>query len=209
MRNPFSLLVVDVSEGLEEALKAQERGYFIDMDYSGPGRYVRGNLSDPPLLKIQYPHGSVRAGLDAIIDTARIAHERGVPTYAVHYYYDGWTDGEEQTCHSLQPYIHEANRYEKYSLSAFTRRSFATRLAAEGCKHLMVIGYDRDDCVLETIRDAVERGITVVTSELCMLTQNRYNRQESSLAYFRKNTVFLEKLPDVWNYIVQATDQTV
>ena len=65
----------------------------------------------------------------------------------------------------------------------------------------MVIGYDRDDCVMATIRDAVERGITVVTSEHCMLTTNRDNRRDASLAYFKENTVFLETLVDVWNYI--------
>jgi hypothetical protein len=200
---PLSLLVVDVSEDWEEVAKAYERGYFIDWDDIAPGRYVRGNLDVKSILSIQYPHGSVRAGFDAIIDTVRIAHQWGVPIYAVEYSAEN-TYGEKQTCFSLQPYIQEANRYRKYALSAFSC-ALADRLKSEGCQHLMIIGYDRDACVMETIRDAVERGITVVTSEHCMLTQNMYNRRTHSLAYFKKHTIFRKTLPDVWNYVRNAT----
>ena len=208
MTKPLSLLVVDVSEDWEEVLKAQERGYFIEWDYMYPGKYEHRDLYKESLLTIKYPHGSVRAGFNAIIDTVRIAHERNVPTYAVEFT-DNNSDGEEQTCFSLQPYIQKANRYRKRSVSAFDSKycKLADKIKAEDCQHLMVIGYDRDDCVMETIKDAVERGITVVTSEHCMLTQDRDNRRESSLTYFRKNTIFLETLLDVWNYILSATDK--
>ena len=199
MGEPLSLLVVDVSEDWEEVLKAQERGYEIDFDNKWPGSYLRNSLDPNRLMKLHYPHGSVRAGFNAVIDTTRIAHQLSIPIYAAEYY-DGWTDGEEQTCFSLQWYIPKVNRYEKGQLSAF-RSSLAERLKTENCQHLMVIGYDRDDCVMATIRDAVERGITVVTSEHCMLTTNRDNRRDASLAYFKENTVFLETLVDVRNYI--------
>ncbi len=207
MSHPLSLLVVDVSEDLEEVLKGQERGYLIDWECMAPWGYVRSKQDANKLLTIQYPHGSVRAGLNAIIDTTRIANERKVPTYAVHLY-TGNSDGEEQTCFSLQQYIPKENQYEKGTNSAFRCR-LADRLKADGCQHLMVLGYDRDFCVLETVKDAVLRGITVVTSEQCMLTKNLYDKRESSLAYFREHTVFLETLVDVWNYICKATAKPV
>lgn len=205
MDDSLSLLVVDVSEDWEEVLKSQERGYVVDWDHKTP--YVHCNLDPNELMRIHYPHGSVRAGFNAIIDTARIAHQLHVPSYGAEYY-DGWSDGEEQVCFSLQQYIPKENRYEKGGLSAF-HSGLVGRLKAENCQHLMVIGYDRDDCVMETIKDAVERGIKVVTSEQCMLTTNKYNRRDASLEYYRKNTVFLETLLDVWNYIYNSVVKPV
>lgn len=201
MIHSLSLLVVDISEAWEEEIKRIERGYDIDWE-PWLGKYQQRGGCMTSHLAIHYPHGSVRAGLNAIVDTARIAAERGIPSYAVHYY-TGNSDGEEQTCFSLQPYIPENNRYEKQTLSAF-HCPLADRLVGEGCRHLVVIGYDRDDCVMETIKDAVARGITVVTSEHCMLTRDADDRRVNSLEYFRKNTVFLETLVDVWNYIRHA-----
>lgn len=203
MDQPLSLLVVDVSEDWEELLKAHERGFFIDWEPVMPGCYQVSRLSVGEVpLEISYPHGSVRAGFNAIIDTVRIAAASGIPIYAVHLY-DGWSDGEEQTCHSLQPYIPKGNQYEKRSFSAFNEQycDLAKRLRTDGVEHLMVVGYDRDDCVLETVKDAVSRGITVVASEHCMLTADRYDRRQESLAYYRQHTVFLESLVDVWNFL--------
>lgn len=203
MNKPLSLLVVDVSEDWEETLKAHERGHFIDWSIFYPGKYERGKLqpADVP-LSIKYPHGTVRAGFNAIIDTTRLAQFYGITRYAVHLY-TGWSDGEEQTCHSLQPYIAAGDQYEKHGLSAFGC-PLAGRLEADKCEHLLVIGYDRDACVLATIKDAVERGIKVVTSEHCMLTADCPGLREKSLAYIRENTVFLESLVDVWNYLREA-----
>ena len=67
---------------------------------------------------------------------------------------------------------------------------------------MVIIGYDRDYCVLETIKDAVARGIKVVTSEHAMLTTNKCwsSTREQSLEYYRKNTLFLENLVDLYNY---------
>lgn len=199
--DPISLLVVDVSESWEEALKSQERGYFVNFDNFSPGgRYTRSKTDVNLVMSlIFYPHGTVRAGINAIIDTTRIAHLAGVPTYAAEYY-TGDTDGEERTCCGLQPYIPKANRYEKRKFSAFTD-DFATRLRADNCRHLMIIGYDRDYCVMETIKDALYNGITVVTSELCMLTQNRPGKRNQSLAFFKENTIYLKTLEEVWNYL--------
>src|SRR3989344_9084805 len=117
MADQLSLLVVDVSEDWEEVLKAQERGYTIDWQHRGGG-YVKGKLDPNELMILQYPHGLVRAGFNAITDTARIAHQKlHVPIYAAEYSREG-TDGEEQVCFSLQQYIPKENRYEKSGLSA-------------------------------------------------------------------------------------------
>ncbi len=203
MAAPLSLLIVDVSEDWEELLKAHERGHFIDWDATHPGKHGPGRLkpADVPLA-ITYPHGTVRAGFNAIVDTVRLAQLYGIPRYAVHLY-TGWSDGEERTCHSLQPYVPAENQYEKHGLSAVGCQ-LADRLEAAQCGHLLIIGYDRDACVLATIKDAVERGIRVVTSEHCMLTADCPGLRERSLAYIRENTVFLESLVDVWNCLLEA-----
>lgn len=200
----LSLLIVDMSEDWEEVLKAQERGYFIEWRYLEGGGYERGRLDPEGLLAIRYPHGSVRAGFNAVIDTARLAGRYGLPVYAVEYERPD-SDGEERTCPSLQPHVPEANRYPKRDLSAFDC-GLAERLEADGCRRLLVMGYDRDDCVLATVRDAVARGLAVVTSEHCMLTTDRDGRREASLAYFRERTSHLESLIDVWNLIVASDD---
>lgn len=201
----LSLLVVDVSDGWEDELKNHERGYSLEWDYIGGGRWKLSDFPPYPDM-IEYPHGSVRAGLNAIIDTVRLARNLNRTVYSAELY-DGFSDGEESTCSSLQPYIPKKNQFEKWGYSTFGSKDFVSRIESDNCEHLMVLGYDRDYCVLETIKDAVKRGIEVVTSEHIMLTKASKLKtepekiRERSLSYFRANTVFLESLVDVWNYL--------
>ncbi|MFH1064775.1 MAG: isochorismatase family protein [Candidatus Woesearchaeota archaeon] len=203
MPNDLSLLVIDISEDWEEVLKAHERGHFIEWDHN-KGIWSKDSKLSPSNvpLNIQYPHGSTRAGFDAIIDTVRIAHSRDHTIYASSFY-NSQTDGEEQPCHSINPYIPQQNRFDKHTYSAFGSGDLATRLKEDGCRHLMVIGYDRDCCVLETVKDAVTQGIQIVTSEHVMLTTDRYDLREGSLAYLKENTIFLDDLESVWNYLIR------
>jgi len=196
----LSLLVVDVCDGWEDVLKNHERGYSLEWDCLSGGRWKLSYFFGP--LGIEYLHGSVRAGFNAIIDTVRIARDLGRTVYSAELY-DGFSDGEEATCSSLQPYIPEKNRFEKRGYSAFGSKDFVSRMESDNCRHLMVLGYDCDCCVLETIKDAVRRGIEVVTSEHIMLTASRHLnlRREETLRYMRANTTFLESLVDVWNYL--------
>lgn len=200
---PLSLLVVDISNNWEEELKAQERGYLIDWDYT-EGKYKVADWWKPHHRPLQYPYGSPRAGLDVIIDTVRIAHERGIIVYSVDKL-DQWSDGDEDVCYSLQPYIPKGNRYFKYGYSAFSCPELAERLQKDKSEQLLIIGYDRDCCVLESVKDAVSRGIKVVTSEHCMLTIDLYKGREASLAYYKEHTVYLDPLTAVWNYIRNIT----
>lgn len=199
---PLSLLVVDISIAWEEEFKAQERGYFIDQSF--PGReYKLADWWKPHHRPIQYPYGSTRAGLDAIIDTVRIAHEYRVPIYSVN---DLDPSNEnEDLCYSLQPYIPKKNRYFKYGYSAFLRSELAANFHKEKSEHLLIIGYDRDCCVLESVKDAVSREIKVATSEHCMLTANLNNDREGSLAFYRERTIYLDSVFAVWNFIRNTT----
>lgn len=201
MEEKCSLLVVDISEDWEEVLKAHERGFFIEWDYV-KGQWKEGILTDLTKvpLTIKYSHGSVRAGFNAIIDTINFAHLRGHTIYAA-CLDDGRCDGDEQPCKSILPYIPKENIFRKTTESAFKSGKLEARIAEDECKHLMVLGYDRDYCVLKTVQDAVARGIKVVTSEHIMLTQDSQNSREQSITYFRQNTVFLESLVAVWNYL--------
>lgn len=199
MSDKLSLLVVDISESLEDCLKANERGYSIDMNCCS-GLWVRSPHGQMVVqTEIIYLHGSLRAGFNAIIDTACFAYTRGKTVYAA-YFYDGWSDGEEQPCKSLLPYVKKEHIFEKRTYSAFQSGNLASHLEKDECKHLMILGYDRDCCVFQTTKDAVKRGIKVVTCEQLMLTQDKGKRSES-LNFFKKNTLFLESVVDAWNYI--------
>lgn len=208
MDKPLSLLIVDVSNSWEDWIKNHERGYWIDDQYWKQNRFIREALTPDP-LEIRYPHGTARAGLNAIVDTAKLVHRSGLTAYAVDMS-SQWCDDELAPCDSLKPYVPKKNWYEKRSYSAFNAQHCALpgRIESDKCEHLLVIGYDRDVCVLETVKDAVARGIRVVTSDHCMLTLDRDDRRDASLAYFREHTTHLETLTDVWNYIhVASTTQ--
>lgn len=199
MKKDLSVLVVDVSEDWEEVLKAHERGYFIDWD----NKWARSETTIKKVpLDIHYPHGSVRTGFNAIVDTVRIASWKGHTIYGVGHQ-DGFSDGEHMPCHSLQPYITEENMFEKCYFNAFESKKFADKISKDGCDHLLVLGYDRDSCVLATVKGAVSKGITVVTSEHVMLTMDLDFRRDESLRYYKENTRFLDNLVDVWNYLCE------
>lgn len=197
MTNNLSLLVVDMFDSIETQLKDIERGYLIENDF--------GLFEAKPSIKesviIEYPYGTERAGFNAIIDTVRLAYERKYTIYDT-YLYDGWSDGEEFPCASLVPYIPKENIFEKHGYDAFGARKLSERLKADNVKNLMILGYDRDCCVLETTKGAIKNGINVITSEHIMLTRNKDNPREKSLEFYRANTTFLESLVDVWNYLL-------
>ncbi|GEM_PF-5010957 len=200
MPHKLALLVVDICEGLEDLLKSNERGYSIDFDYVR-GCWVRSPQAEMAVQsEIIYPYGSLRAGFNAIIDTASIACKKGKKVYAS-YFYTGWTDGEEQPAQSLMHCVNKEDTFEKTTYSAFQSGKLALRLKKDECKHLLILGYDRDCCVLATAKDAVNNGIKVVTCEQLMLTANKGNKKDISLDYFKKNTVFLESVVDALNYI--------
>jgi isochorismate hydrolase len=203
---PLSVLVIDVCEGWEEELKAHERGFFIDCNYLGIEKYEVAEWWNPEKVphKLQYPYGSARAGFDAIVDTIRIAHEHKIPIYSV-VKLGQWSDGDEDICNALKPYIAKENRFLKYGFSAFSCAELADRLQKEVDGELLVVGYDRDCCVLDTIKDAVARGMRAVTSEQCMLTMNTTGSRESSLSFYKERTKYLDSLVAVWNFIVQTT----
>ncbi|MBI5004141.1 isochorismatase family protein [Candidatus Kaiserbacteria bacterium] len=202
-RVPFAVLVVDVSEDWEEVVKDHERGYAIDFENFGSGGYKATGLTS---LDIEYPHGSVRAGFNAIIDTVRIAYKLKIPTFAVHTT-DEWSDGDEVTCESLQSYIPKEHQAYKGDFSAFVDpcrfegEGIAAKIERVRPEHLMILGYDRDHCVLATVKDAVARGYKVVTSEHCMLTKADSTRRDETLAYYREHTQHIEALSEVWNYL--------
>lgn len=204
MTAALSVLIVDVSEAWEEELKAHERGYYCHFDHF-TGQYGKGAiLPETAELELAYPHGSLRAGFNAIIDVAALAHHLGIPRYAVHLY-DSWSDGDYRTCQSLQPYVPRRNQYEKHRHNAFDNKKFAKRMATDEVRRLFVLGYDRDWCVLETIRGALAAGIEVATSEQCLLTKNLCNRREQSLEYLRKHTTYLETLADAMNFLTASS----
>lgn len=198
----LSLLVVDISSNWEEELKAQERGYFIDWDYFKE-EYELANGWKPYHRSLKYPYGSTRAGIDAVVDTARVAHESGIKIYCVDTL-DQWSDGDDDVCYSLQQYIPKENRYFKYDHSAFSCKELAERLEQDRSGQLLIIGYDRDCCLLETVKDAISRGMKVATSEHCMLTIDLNKDRDKSLAYYKEHTTYIESLIDVWNFIIRT-----
>jgi nicotinamidase-related amidase len=202
----LAVLVIDVSENWEETLKAHERGAYIEWDYHG--KYVKDvELLQKVRLDLEYPHGSIRAGFNALIDTVRIAYECKIPIYAVHTQ-DGWGD-DYTTALSLKPYILSENESSKADFSAFTsfdlnqEDQVAFKLKQASFTHLLIIGYDRDHCVLKSVQDAVSLGYTVITSEHCMLTRPDSRNRDESMEFYRQHTQHIESLEEVWNFIVE------
>ena len=204
----LAVLVVDMSTDWEETLKAHERGAYIEWHYSGSYKRDVELVKKVP-LKLEYPHGSVRAGFNAIIDTVRIAHELKIPIYAVHTQ-DGWSD-DFGTALSMQPYIPEERQSDKAGFSAFTdfdlsnEERVAYMLKKAEFTHLLILGYDRDCCVLKSAQDAVKLGYTVLTSEYCMLTKQGSTQRDTSMTFYRENTQYLEALEDVWNFLLKTS----
>ena len=195
-QNNLSLLVVDM--WWEKAIKDRERGftiYFNDIS----NKYEEENNSLHP-RGLEYPHGTLHAGLDAIHDVVRMAHLLEKEIYGV-VSDNGYSTPEALLDDSLHPYISKENLFMKGDYSAFHSRDLSKRLEENNTNYLMVVGFDRDVCVLETIKGAITNGIKVVTSEHLMLTNNYHRRREKSLAYYRENTTFLESLVDVWNFL--------
>ena len=127
----------------------------------------------------------------------RIAHETGKTNYAL------IEPNEENVCNSIQPYIHKKNIFIKKDPTGFGSDDLRKKILEEECTHLMVLGYDRDDFVLDAIKDALESDVEVVTSEEIMLTSDLGDRRRKSLKFFRGNTAYLENLVDVFNYILE------
>lgn len=203
----LAVLVIDVSENWEETLKAHERGAYIEWDHFG--KYVRdAELLKKVPLDLEYPHGSVRAGFNAIIDTVRVAHQLGIPIYAVHTQ-DGWSD-DVHTALSMQPYIPKEHQSDKAGFSAFTdfdlsnEGRVAHMLKRAGFTHLLILGYDRDCCVRKSVQDAIQLGYTVITSEHCMLTKQGSTQRDASMSFYRQNTQHIETLEGVWNFLLTS-----
>ena len=191
----ISLLVVDM--WWEEEIKNRERGFAICFNEMSK-QYEKMECQQYP-QRLQYPTGTLHAGLDAIHDVVRKAHLLGKKIYGV-VNDDGYSPPDELLDKSLHPYIPKEHFFMKNSYSAFNSKPLITRLEEDAVDYLLIVGFDRDCCVLSTIQDAVKKGITIVTSETLMLTCNVKDRN-IALDYCRKNTIYLESLVEVLNVL--------
>ncbi|MDO8511588.1 MAG: isochorismatase family protein [Nanoarchaeota archaeon] len=191
----FSLLVVDM--WWEEEIKDRERGFTITFDDSHR-KYGQRKPSNYP-SSLRYPSGTLHAGLDAIHDVVRTAHFLKKPIYGV-VSDDGYSLAEELLDKSLHPYISKEHLFMKHGYSAFTSKSLTQRLEEDKVARLMIMGFDRDWCVLETIKSVLEQGIEVITSETLMLTSGLTDG-DIARHYCRNNTTYLESLVDVYNHL--------
>lgn len=191
----FSLLIVDM--WWEEEIKARERGFAVH--FNGFSRIYEQQEYQTYLPSLQYPFGTLHAGLDAIHDVVRMAHLLKKQIYGV-VSWDSCSPPEEVLDKSLHPYVLRQNLFMKSGYSAFSSKDLTKRLEEDKVTRLMIMSFDRDCCVLETIRDAVTQGIEVITGEVLMLTCNRKDRK-IALDFYRQNTTYLESLVDVFNYL--------
>lgn len=194
--NDFSLLVVDM--WWEQEIKDRERGFVIHVNGFYPGKYEKRDCQNNP-RELQYPHGTLHAGLDTIHDVVRMAHLLRKNIYGV-VSDDGYSPADELLDKSLHPYISKDNLFMKKGYNAFDSKNLVKRLEEDDTSRLMVVGFDRDVCIPDTIKGAIDNGIEVITSEVLMLTCDRGDR-DKALEYFRKNTTYLDSLVDVWNFL--------
>lgn len=95
--------------------------------------------------------------------------------------------------------------YEIYKTgpSPFNVKGFKEDLIKQGIDTLFILGFNRDACVKDTIRDAIKAGFNVVTSETLMFGYKDSESREDSLAYFRntKGITYLETADRVVEYL--------
>jgi len=200
----LAVVVVDVSVVWEQAIVALSRGGEYERDEDGTWR-ERSHV-DYLSHEIKYRYGGARRGLDAMADVLLHAAKLGIPRYAVSYF-DEWAQGDDRLAYCLQPFVPKRNRVWKYDSSAFgcERGNLERVLRRDGpFSRLLLMGYDRDFCLLDTARDAVARGYGIISSERLMLSLEKNKQREASLDFYQGNTTFLETIPDVLNLLQEA-----
>lgn len=188
-------LVVDMSQVWEEALLSAERGYDVVTHEDGSQHKA---TPDFIAKEMKYRYGNVRDGFRAIAKLLEAARARDIAAHSVNLR-DEYALGDDRLCDYFRPLVPKANRHWKNEFAAFECDGcdLGWRLQKDDVGTLFVAGYDRDYCLLDTVRSAVDRGYRVVTCEQLMLSVERGRLRDGSLDYYRRRTVFKDALEDV------------
>lgn len=141
-----------------------------------------------------YEYGTVSEGFERIRQVLDAATELGYSIYATVY-------GDNTLDSRVASYAKQIIKKPEHS--AFKETQLGKLLKVENSKELLVFGFNRDACVIETVKDAVRSGYKVITSEELMFAIEFYSGRFKSLDYYRneKNVLFLDKYTDVLDYM--------
>ena len=152
---------------------------------------------------LHYEFGRPRDGkrkLRRVLDAAQASN---IPIMAFQYSPQGLAPDPLDKL--VYDYVPRGEIATKGEYDAFVNTGLAERLQQAGVDAVLVAGFDRDHCVLQTAKGALEWGFKVLASEHLMFTTIPWPRESCrrlwSLAYFRENTTYFDSLSDLISYL--------
>lgn len=141
-----------------------------------------------------YPPELVTDSIDEFLQSAQTFE---YPIYATQHTKE---DRRDQINNRLLQYISNPLINKRHE-GAFTGTILDKTLNEKRISELFILGYHRDHCVYETIKEAIDRQYDVSTCKRLLLTSNKkYDRVESK-KFIMENTNFLETLEDAFKYL--------
>jgi len=135
--------------------------------------------------------------IDQVLEAANAV---GVPIFATRY--DGL-----KIVRKVQSYAGHHEVIDKSERDAFINTDLEDRLQQKEIDTLVVIGYDRDICILNTIKTARRKGYNVITSEALMFAEGsriaraaRGQSRKKSMDFIRSNTLYCDDVDGIFAY---------
>jgi len=161
-------------------------------------------LEDDPV--ICYEQGTVEEGMAAMEEVLKAAQAKGVPIYGVDYAPQG---NKTPLSARFRGYVPDDHYFTKGIPNAFfggTRadgKLLRTVMNEDATTEVILIGFDRDDCILETAVGGTVEEYRVITSEALMLSRNNKSHvfRPISLNWLRGSTTYHETAEEVLDYL--------
>ncbi len=140
-----------------------------------------------------YDGGFEEEGLDKIEALLSYAFTEEIPIYITEYL--GFP-----TCERIKKYTPNSRIISKISWDAFKKTSLHQKLDEDDINEIVVLGFNLDACVFETVKTAKKMGYNVLTSpELMFGGTSPY--KEVALDFYLKETDHFEKAQDLLDEI--------
>ena len=146
-----------------------------------------------------YEYGDLRLGIDRIEEVLKTGEEFQCPIYAATYKH-------QPLSRRLMRYVKPGNVFNKKEYNAFEQSSLDERLRHDRTDTIIVMGFNRDRCVKQTIQGAVERGYNIIACEELMFEIECDDIREKTLEYFKnqRGVLFFEQHTKVLEYLKTA-----
>lgn len=150
-----------------------------------------------------YLHGSVETGIGRVCSVIRCARKLGIPVILVKRTTEAGVKAgivsEIQSAVRGYPLIRSI---EKEQASPFSNPDFIDLLQELDIETPIIVGYNRTECVLAAVMDALDRGLSVITSDELLFGSKYFDYASfpdimTALAFYRRSTVYFEDHKEV------------